>query len=89
MTWVAPSGGQTKEGEVGGGGGGEETKRRLKGKWEVGGGLIWVAPNDGQTRRKGGWGGRGREREKVEGELIDKNFSSTSMGNLLGRGKKV
>ena len=30
-------------------------------------------------------GGRGREREKVEGELIDKNLSSTSMGNLPGR----
>ena len=32
-----------------------------------------------------GGGGRGREREKVEGELIDKNLSSISMGNLLGR----
>ena len=36
------------------GGGGEETKRTLKGKWEVGG---------------GGWGGRGRDQEKVEGEV--------------------
>ena len=33
----------------------------------------------------GGVGGRGREREKVEGELIDKNLSSTSMANLSGR----
>ena len=48
------------------------------------------APNDGQTRRgSGGWGGRRREREKVEGELIDKNLSSKSMENLSGRGKKV
>ena len=33
----------------------------------------------------GGGGGRGRDQEKVEGELIDKNLSSTSMGNLSGR----
>ena len=70
------------------GGGGEETKRRLKGKWEVGGGgrsFAWVAPNSQTRRGSGGWGGRGRQREKVEGELIDKNLSSISMGNLLGR----
>ena len=42
-----------------------------------------------QEGEVGGGGGRGRDQEKVEGELIDKNLSTTSLGNLSGREKKV